>query len=375
MGWDDGDKGNPWRPGGNKGPADLDAIVKDFQRKLSGLFGGRGGSGRGAAGGSRGVGSGLVATIAVLLLGGWALSGFYKVDAAEQGLVLRFGSYEATTQPGLRWHWPWPIETVEKINAERTETWSYTGSMLTRDENIIVVDVIVQYRRSDPYLYLFNVRAPEDTMRDVTASAIREVIGKNDLDFILTEGRADVAASTQDVLQSTLDAYGTGITVFQVNLQEANFPREVEDAVQDAVRAREDRERAILRAQEYSNQILPVARGAAARQKEDAEAYRQRAIVSAEGEADRFTRILDEYSKAPQVTRQRIYLETLESVLATSTKVLVNSEGGNNMMVLPLDQLVQQRQRNTVQNEPPTIPAPMTVSPSPRASGRERTTR
>jgi len=376
MGWDDGDKGNPWRPGGNKGPADLDAIVKDFQRKLSSLFGGRGGAARGGTGGGgRGVGSGLIATIAILLLGGWALSGFYKVDAAERGLVLRFGSYETTTQPGLRWHWPWPIETVEKINAERTETWSYTGSMLTRDENIIIVDLIVQYRRTDPYLYLFNVRAPEDTMRDVTASAIREVIGKNDLDFILTEGRAEVAADTQELLQSTLDAYGTGITVFQVNLQEANFPREVEDAVQDAVKAREDRERAILRAQEYRNEILPIARGAAARQKEDAEAYRQRVMANAEGEADRFMRILEEYSKAPEVTRQRIYLETLESVLATSTKVLVNSDGGNNLLYLPLDQLVQQRQRNTVQNEPPTLPAPMTSTTSPRASGRERTTR
>jgi len=377
MAWDDGNKGNPWRPGGSKGPADLDAIVKDFQRKLAALFGGRSGGGRPSEGsGASSAGTALVATVLVLLGCGWLLSGFYKVDAAERGIVLRFGKYQETTQPGLRWHWPWPIETVEKINTQRTETWSYTGSMLTRDENIVVVDLIVQYRRTDPEDYLFNVQSPEETMRDVTSSAIREVIGKNDLDFILTEGRAEIAAQTHELLQRTLDAYGTGITVFQVNLQEANFPREVEDAVQDAVKAREDRERAILSAEEYRNRILPLARGDAARQREEAEAYRQRVIANAEGEADRFSRILAEYEKAPAITRQRLYLETLEEILASSTKVLVNTDGGNNVLYLPLDQLIQQSQRRTSpQNEPATVPAPITSAPAPRASARERTTR
>jgi len=373
MAWDDGDKGNPWRPGG-KGPADLDAIVKDFQRKLAGLFGGRR-AGRGGDGGPAAAGAALLAAALVVVVCGWLLSGFYKVDAAERGIVLRFGEYRATTQPGLRWHLPWPIEAVEKINTQRTETWPYQGSMLTRDENIVNVDLIVQYRRTNPEDYLFNVRSPEETLRNVTASAIREVIGKNDLDFILTEGRAEVAAQTHDLLQRTLDAYGTGITVFQVNLQEANFPREVEDAVQDAVKAREDRERAILSAEEYRNRILPRARGAAARQREEAEAYRQQVIANAEGEADRFSRIVAEYQKAPAITRQRIYLETLEEILASSTKVLVNTEGGNNLLYLPLDQLIQQRQRRTTQSEPSTVPAPITSAPAPRSNARERTTR
>ncbi|HEX7080161.1 MAG TPA: FtsH protease activity modulator HflK [Gammaproteobacteria bacterium] len=372
MGWDDGDKGNPWRPSGNKNPADLDAIVKEFQRKLAALLGGRG---AGRAGGGRGAGSGLVATIVVLLLVGWGLSGFYKVDAAEKGIVLRFGAYQGTTMPGLRWHWPWPIETVEKINTESTETLVYQGSMLTQDENIVVVDLIVQYRRTDPVKYLFNVRSPEDTLRDVTSSAIREIVGKNELDFILTEGRAEIAARTQQLLQSTLDAYGTGITVFQVNLQEANFPREVETAVQDAVKAREDRERAILAAQEYSNKIIPIARGDAARELEEAEAYKQRVIANAEGEADRFLAILAEYSQAPEVTRQRLYLETLEEILAASTKVLVNTDGGNNLLYLPLDKLVEQQRRSSSPNEPATLPAPMTSNPSPRPGARERATR
>jgi len=376
MAWDDGNKGDRWRPGGSKGPAGLDAIVRDFQRKLAGLFGGRGGSGRAGDGpGAGSAGAALIATALVLLGGGWLLSGFYKVDAAERGIVLRFGEYQTTTQPGLRWHLPWPIETVEKINTQRTETYPYQGSMLTRDENIVIVDLIVQYRRTDPEDYLFNVERPEETMRNVTASAIREVIGKNDLDFILTEGRAEIAAQAHDLLQRTLDAYGTGITVFQVNLQEANFPREVEDAVQDAVKAREDRERAILSAEEYRNRILPLARGAAARQKEEAEAYRQRVIANAEGEADRFSHIVTEYQKAPSITRQRLYLETLEEVLATSTKVLVNTEGGNNVLYLPLDQLIQQSQRRGSQNEPATVPAPITSAPAPRANARERATR
>ncbi|HEX6995161.1 MAG TPA: FtsH protease activity modulator HflK [Gammaproteobacteria bacterium] len=377
MAWDDGNKGNPWRPGGGKGPADLDAIVKEFQRKLAALFGGRGPARTGdGSGGAGSAGSALVATALVLLACVWLFSGFYKVDAAERGIVLRFGEYQATTQPGLRWHWPWPIETVEKINTQRTETWSYQGSMLTRDENIVIVDLIVQYRRTDPEDYLFNVQSPEETMRDVTSSAIREVIGKNDLDFILTEGRPEIAAQTHELLQRTLDAYGTGITVFQVNLQEANFPREVEDAVQDAVKAREDKERAILSAEEYRNRILPLARGDAARQKEEAEAYRQRVIANAEGEADRFSRILAEYQKAPAITRQRLYLETLEEILASSTKVLINTDGGNNVLYLPLDQLIQQSQRRaSPQNEPATVPAPMTSAPAPRTNARERATR
>ena len=346
MSWDDGNKDNPWQSGGNKGPADLDAVVKDFQRKLSGLLGGRGrrGGGNGAGGGGRSPGGkSMLGTAVVAGIGVWALMGFYVVDDAERGIVLRFGEFQTITQPGLRWLIPWPVDSVELINTNVTERFDYQGSMLTEDENIVLVDLVVQYRAADPRAYLFNMRDPVETLRDVTSSAIREVIGKNLLDFILTEGRAEVAAETQTLIQTTLDFYGTGITVYEVNLQDANFPRDVEESVQDAIRAREDKERMGLAAEAYAFDILPKARGAAARQVQDAEAYRARVTADAEGESDRFVQILLEYEKAPEVTRQRIYLDTMEQVLGNSTKVLLDSENGGNMIYLPLDRLMERR--------------------------------
>jgi membrane protease subunit HflK len=364
MSWDDsGNKGNPWNSGGDKGPADLDAIVRDLQRKLSGFLGGRGGGGDEAGQGRRsagGPGSGLVIGAMLLLTGLWGLTGFFQVNAAEIGVVLRFGEFNRQASPGLRWHLPWPIERVELINTNVTERFLYQGSMLTRDENIVLVDLVIQYRRTNPIDYLFNLRTPEETLEDVTASAIREVIGNNDLDFILTSGRTEVAAQTQAVIQSTLDSYGTGFTVFEVNLQEANFPRDVEDSVQDAIRAREDKERVSLEAEAYANDILPNARGAAARQLQDAEGYRARVIADAEGEADRFLQILTEYQKAPAVTRQRLYIETLEEILANSTKVLIDGgegDGSNNLLYLPLDRLVESRPRQSSTNSVSRVPA------------------
>lgn len=374
MSWDDGDKGNPWQSGGDRGPADLDAVVKDLQRKLSGLLGGRGrrggGNGNGADGGRAGASKGMLSTLIVAALGVWALTGFYVVDDAERGIVLRFGAFQAVTQPGLRWRVPWPVDSVELVNTNVTERFDYQGSMLTEDENIVLVDLVVQYRRTDPEAYLFNMRDPVETLRDVTGSAIREVIGKNLLDFILTQGRAEVAAETQSLIQSTLDAYGTGITVYEVNLQDANFPRDVEESVQDAIRAREDKERMGLAAEAYANDILPKARGAAARQLQDAEAYRARVIADAEGEADRFVQILFEYEKAPEVTRRRLYLDTLEQVLANSTKVLLDSEGGGNLIYLPLDRLMDRPNEQQNLLAPSTVPMPGTSS-----SARVRETR
>jgi membrane protease subunit HflK len=362
MAWDDGDKGNPWRPRGEKGRADLDAIVRDFQRRLAGLFGRGGGGGEGD--GASGIGSGIVGTAVIVLGGIWGLTGLYKVDAAERGVVLRFGRHVETTQSGLQWHWPWPIETVEKVNTSETVRWPYEGSMLTRDENIVNVELVVQYRRADSTAFLFKLRDAEETLQDVTASAIREIVGKNVLDFILTEGRAEIAAQTQELLQTTLDAYGTGITVDEVNLQDANFPAEVEVSVQDAIKAREDKEKRIFEAQSYANDIVPRARGAAARQIQEAEAYRERAIANAEGEADRFVKILAEYEKAPDVTRERIYLETLEDILASSTKVLVDTEGGNNLLYLPLDQLMRRSPGSS--SDRPSNPVPLSSNVEPR---------
>jgi membrane protease subunit HflK len=237
--------------------------------------------------------------------------------------------------------------------------------MLTRDENIVNVALVVQYRRADPMAFLFNLRDAESTLQDVTASAIREIVGKNVLDFILTEGRPEIAAQTQELLQSTLDAYGTGITVYEVNLQDANFPAEVEVSVQDAIKAREDKERRILEAQTYANGVVPRARGAAAQQIQEAEAYRERVIANAEGEADRFLRILAEYEKAPAVTRERLYLETLEEILASSTKVLVDTEGGNNLLYLPLDQLTR-RASGTTGDRGVSSPVPLSSNVEPR---------
>ncbi|MBH97646.1 MAG: FtsH protease activity modulator HflK [Rhodospirillaceae bacterium] len=370
MSWDDGNKNNPWQQGGGKGPADLDQVVKDLQKKLTKVFGGsrRGGDGNGNGanmGGSKPA-SGMLGSILVALIGVWAVTGFYVVDDAERGIVLRFGQFQSISQPGLRWKVPWPVDSVELINTNVTERFDYQGSMLTEDENIVLVDLVVQYRRTDPEAYLFNMRNPSDTLMDVTSSAIREVIGKNLLDFILTEGRAEVAAETQALIQSTLDTYGTGITVYEVNLQDANFPRDVEESVQDAIRAREDKERMALAAEAYANDILPKARGSAARQLQDAEAYRDRVIADAEGESDRFVQILLEYEKAPEVTRQRMYLDTLEEVLSNSTKVLLDSEGGGNMIYLPLDRLMERgssQQQNLL--APSAVPMPNS-SPSAR---------
>jgi membrane protease subunit HflK len=372
MAWDDGNNKDPWRGRGNQGPADLDAIVKDLQRKLSGLFGGgKRPDGEGSGPGPK-VGSGLVAFALVILIGIWVATGFYVVDAAERGVVLRFGEFTTITQPGLRWHLPRPIEKVELVNTEEVVRWPYQGSMLTRDENIVIVDLIVQYRRTDPEAFLFSLQQPEDTLHDVTASAIREVIGKNELDFILTEGRAEVAAQAHDLLQETLDSYGTGITVYELNLQDANFPTEVEASVQDAIMAREDRERSILQAQSYTNDLLPRARGDAARMTQDAEAYKAQKVNDAEGESNRFLQVMTQYQREPEVTRERLYLETLEQIYTNSAKVVVDTEGGNNMLYLPLDQLLQRRD-SSANSSNSTAPAAASAGAD-RSSGNDSST-
>jgi modulator of FtsH protease HflK len=370
MAWDDGDKGNPWRSDKDKGPADLDAVVRDLQRKLSGIFRGSG-AGRG---GEQGLSGGLAASAFVIVALVWATFGFYRVDAAERGLEFRFGAFQGLTQPGWQWHWPWPIEHVEVVNTGETATRPYRGSMLTRDENIVDVELLIQFRRTDPQAFTFNMRHPEEALDYAAGSAIREIVGRNLLDFILTDGRAEVASDAQELLQSTLDSYGAGITIYEVNLVNANFPSAVEGSVQDSIRAREDRARRILEASGYSNDILPRARGEAARRRQDAEAYRAQVVADAEGEADRFTQILAEYQKAPGVTRERIYIETLEEILRTSTKVLVDTNGGNNLLYLPLDQLVQRRPLPPPTESPASNAAPPST-PSTPVRPRERETR
>jgi membrane protease subunit HflK len=347
MAWNDpGRNRNPWGNRPDRGAADLDEALRNLQQKLAGMFGGRGGGGSGGSDGGggnaamRGFGAGTVALVLVAI---WAATGLYKVDAAERAVVTRFGQYVATTEPGLRWHMPWPIEARQVINVESVEGFSDQTRMLTSDENLVDINIAVQYRRADARAFAFNVREPEGTLGEVSESAIREIVGRSRLDFVLEEGRQEIAARTKELIQRTLDSYETGIEVTSVNLQGVAVPDQVATAQRDAIKAREDRERLALEAQAYANDIIPKARGSAARQLEDAQAYKARIVADAEGEAERFSKLLAAYEQAPGVTRQRLYFETLEQVLGGANKVLVDTKGSGNMMYLPLDKLMERR--------------------------------
>ncbi len=347
MAWNEpgnnGGNRNPWGNRPEQGPPDLDEVVRNFQRKLYALFGGKGGKTsppRGDAG-TRGWGFG---TLAVVLLIVWALTGLYKVDAAERAIITRFGKYVGTAQPGINWRFPWPIESKQLVNIASIQSFTDQTRMLTADENMVEINLAVQYRRADPYLYAFNVRDPEATLSEVSESAIREIVGRSPLDFVLVSGRQDIAARTKELIQRTLKSYKAGIEVTTVNLQGVNVPEQVAPSQQDAIKAREDRERLALEAQAYSNDILPRARGMAARRVQDAEAYRAQKIDYADGEARRFQQLLTEYERAPAVTRERLYLETVEEVLRDGRKIIVDAPGTNNMLYVPLDKLIEQTQ-------------------------------
>ena len=345
MSWNESGNGkNPWDRGGNEGPPDLDKIVRDWQRKFNSLFGGRGG--RTKSGGD-GPSAAALTVLVVLAVLGWLATGWYRVNADERGVELRFGAYQETKSPGLRWHLPWPIESAEKVPVTRINNIRQQTRMLTADENIVVVDLVVQYQNADAVKYLFEVQDPDGTLSDVSESAIREVIGNKSADFVLLEGRAEIALQTQALIQETLDEYGAGITVTQVNLQDVNFPPQVEAAVQDAIKAREDKERLAFEAQSYANDILPKARGESVRRIQDAEAYKARVTADAEGEASRFEQLLAEYRKAPKVTRERLYIEAIEDVYRNSNKVLLDAEGSGNLLYLPMDKLLEQRSFNS----------------------------
>ncbi len=345
MAWNDSGNGNknPWdRSPGPEGPPDLDKIIRDWQKKFAGMFGGTKRGRPGSAGGSGGdSGLPLIGVLVVIVLG-WAATGLYQVDAAEQGVVQRFGAYVRIADPGLHWHAPWPIETVDLVNVNVVDYLNQTTSMLTADENIVLVDMVVQYLRTNPIPYLFAVEDPVGTLADASESAIREVIGKGKMDYVLGEGREAVAAQTKDVIQGALDEYETGILVTQVALQDVNFPGQVEAAVQDAIKAREDKERLKFEAESYANDILPKARGAGVRQIQDAEAYKERVTADAQGEAARFSALLVEYKKAPRVTRDRLYIDAMEDVYSNSSKVLLDAEGSGNLLYLPMDKLMNQ---------------------------------
>jgi membrane protease subunit HflK len=381
MAWNEpggnsGGKRNPWG-GGNKpdqGPPDLDEVLRNLQRRLAALFGGST-SGRGptgVGGASRGFSFG---TIALILFVVWALTGFYQVDAAERGLVFRFGKHVATTMPGPRWHLPWPIERKQVVNIQTIESFSDKTRMLTSDENLVEIDLEVQFRRANPLDYAFNVFNPDDTLKEVSESAIREVIGRSTLDNVLESGRQDIVERTKELVQRTLDAYKTGIEVTTVNLQDVKVPTEVKPAQEDAIRAREDRNRFSSEAQAYANDLIPRARGAAVRRTQDAQAYRASKVAESEGEAQRFLKLLTEYERAPAVTRERLYIETIETVLASSKKVVIDTKGGNgNLIYLPIDKLLEQTRRTSATADP--IESTMTVErPAVSSSSSEDRTR
>lgn len=361
--WGSGGGGNgqnPWgqRPqggggGGGQEPPDLDEVVRQMQRNLRGIFGGGGGkSGSGGSGGSA-FGFGLILLILVAVWFAIPGSGWYQVGPNENGVVLRFGEYTRTTNPGLHFKLPTPIETV--LLPEVTTTNSITigtgpeGQMLTRDENIVDLDFAVQWRVDLSYPdgvrdYLFNVRRPENTVRAVAESAMREVIGTSDLEFIITQGRGEVSQRTRELVQATLNEYEAGIQILQINLQTAQPPASVIESFRDVDVAEQDAERARLEATAHANRVIPAARGVAAQLTQSAQAYRDSVIAQAQGDADRFVSIYDEYAQAPEVTRQRMYLETMERVLARSDLLILDG-GAGAVPYLPLNELGQSRNR------------------------------
>ena len=360
MAWNDpGKNENPWQRRPDKGPPDLDELLRRLQKRLRALFGGAGGGGGGGdgapgAGRRRVIGLGSLAAAVIAL---WVVFGsFYLNGAAERSVITRFGKYVKTTAGGFNMRLPWPIDRRTVINVTEFRSFTDRTRMLTQDEALVDIDLAVQYRRADPVKFAFNVREPEETLGEVSESAIREVIGQSKLDFVLEAGRQEISAKTKDLVQRTIAAYNTGIEVISVNLQGVSVPEQVAPAQKDAIKAREDKERATLSAETYANDIVPKARGAAVSVVEGARAYRSRVIADAEGQSQRFLALAAEYQRAPAVTRERLYLETLEEVLGRSAKVLVDVKGTGNLVYLPLDKLLEQRSpQRGLADTPPTI--------------------
>ncbi|MDX9698570.1 MAG: FtsH protease activity modulator HflK [Rhodocyclaceae bacterium] len=360
QGNDDDRPGDRRRGGDNEGPPDLEDVWRDFNQRLQGVFGGkRGGGGRGGSGGPnvpqlspRQFGGGI-GVIVVLVLVVWLASGFYIVEANQRGVVLRFGQFVQTTEPGLRWRLPSPIESHENVDLTgvRTVEIGYRGAernkvlrealMLTDDANIINIQFAVQYVLKDPEDYLFKNRFPDDTVVQAAETAMREIVGKSRMDFVLYEGREEIAATAHELMQTILDRYETGIMISRVTMQNAQPPEQVQAAFDDAVKAGQDRERQRNEGEAYANNVVPRARGTAARMIEEANAYRERVVANAEGEASRFKQVYAEFQRAPQVTRERLYIETMQQVLASTSKVMVDAQGNNNLMLMPLDKLLQ----------------------------------
>src|ERR1700689_2076619 len=360
MAWNEpgGEKRNPWnRP--QQSQNDLDDVLRNFQRRLSALFGRGGGGGLGSSQRSPGFSKGL-SSILVLIVAVWVGSGVYRVDAQERAVILRFGKYMQTTGPGYNWHLPWPIESKRIVNVSQQFSVTDDARMLTADTNLVEVKSAVQYTKPDPRKYLFQVNNVEETLVQVSESAMREAVGQAPLDKALAFDPS-ITDRAKVLLQATLNNYDMGVNIISVKLGDVIVPEPVQDAQRDAIKADKDRQRYQQDAETYRNDVVPRARGQAAKNLLDAEAYRLQVLALAQGETSRFDQVLNQYEHAPAVTRERMYLETMENVYKNSRKVIVDTKGGSNMFYLPLEKLIS--------SGPQSISNPndtMTVAPSAR---------
>ncbi|KHD23084.1 membrane protease HflK [Vibrio caribbeanicus] len=331
--WGNNNRGN--KGGRDQGPPDLDEVFNKLSQKLGGKFGGKGGNGPSIGGGGSVLGLGVIAAIAIAI---WVFAGFYTIGEAERGVVLRLGKYDRVVDPGLNWR-PRFIDEVTPVNVQAIRSLRSSGLMLTKDENVVTVAMDVQYRVADPYKYLFRVTNADDSLRQATDSALRAVIGDSLMDSILTTGRQQIRQSTQETLNEIVDSYDMGVVIVDVNFQSARPPEQVKDAFDDAIAAREDEERFEREAEAYRNDILPKATGRAERLKKEALGYSERVVNEALGQVAQFEKLLPEYQAAPEVTRNRLYLDTMEEVYSNTSKVLIDSESSGNLLYLPIDKL------------------------------------
>jgi membrane protease subunit HflK len=374
--------------GGNQGPPDLDELWRNFNRRIQDLFGRRRGAGpeqppRPPSNARLGGGAGLLGGIVLAV---WLASGFYIVVEGQRGIVLTFGKFSEETGPGLRWRLPWPVQSNEIVNISQVRTLEvgYRNNvktkvlkeslMLTDDENIVDLQFAVQYIVPDARAFLFNVRRPDETAMQIAETAMREVIGKSKMDSILYEAQEAIGTRARELMQQIHDRYKTGIEVSTVTIQNAQPPEQVQAAFDDAVKARQDLERQKNEGQAYANDVIPKAAGTASRLLQEAEGYKQRVIASAEGDASRFRQVLAEYSKAPAVTRERIYIETMQQVLASTSKIMMDYKGGGNLLYLPLDKLLQQGAAALSESAAAQRPGPAELPPSSEAAPRSRET-
>ncbi len=379
MPWNEpGKDKDPWGQKKNDSPPDLDEVFNNVKKKFDGLFGsGKGGASNGSSGGgaaNSGAFTGMIVGAGVVV---WLLSGIYIVDEGWRGAVTQFGAKSTITLPGPHWHIPYPIENVEKINVEAIRTTTHNALMLTKDENIVSLSLSVQYNVSDAQKYAYEVRNPDVTLKQSLETAIREVVGAKGMDYILTQGRAELTSNTKVIMQEIIDSYSSGLQVISVNLNESQPPEQVQAAFSDAIKAREDEQRIINEATAYRNDVVPKARGDAKGMLEESLAYKTRVVKTSQGETSRFTQLLTEYQRAPEVTRDRLYIDMVEEVYSNSPKVMLDVDKGNNIMYVPLNQLLTGQKVKTSNSAMSRSSSSANISSndSPSSRNRVRTTR